>query len=160
MSSSAKAERTFIAVKPDGVQRGLAFEIANRFAQKGFKPIAIKLMTVSKTQAETHYGEHKEKPFFGGLVDFITSGPILAMVWEGLDVVATARKMMGATHPKNAEPGTIRFDYAVDLGRNIIHGSDSVDSATREIGIFFTPDELVSAVGESWTRVTDSCIYE
>jgi nucleoside-diphosphate kinase len=149
-------ERTFIAIKPDGVERGLALQIAERFAQKGFKPVALKLMHVTKAQAETHYAEHSAKPFFAGLVAFITSGPVLAMVWEGKDVVATARKMMGATNPKDADPGTIRFDYSVDLGRNIIHGSDSVASAEREIAIFFKPEEVLP----SWTRAVDGSIYE
>ncbi len=149
-------ERTFIALKPDAVQRGLAGDIISRFERKGFKLVGMKLMQVSKNLAEQHYGEHKEKPFFGGLVDFITSAPIVAMVWEGDNVVATGRKMMGATNPKDSEPGTIRGDFAVDMGRNIIHGSDSVASATREIGLFFSDAELLP----SWCRSTESWIYE
>lgn len=149
-------ERTFIALKPDAVQRGLVGDIISRFEKKGFKLIGLKLMVVSKKQAETHYGEHKEKPFFGGLVEFITSGPIVAMAWEGNNVVATARTMMGATNPKDAAPGTIRGDFSVDLGRNVIHGSDSVDSAERELGIFFTADELL----DGWDRTTEGWVYE
>ncbi|MGE0201859.1 MAG: nucleoside-diphosphate kinase [Candidatus Melainabacteria bacterium] len=149
-------ERTFIAIKPDGVQRGLIGDIVTRFERKGFKLAGLKLMQVSKAMAEEHYGEHKDKPFFGGLVEFITSGPIVAMVWEGSNVVLTARQMMGATNPKDAAPGTIRGDLSVDLGRNVIHGSDSVASAEREIGIFFQPAELVSG----WCRSTEGWVYE
>lgn len=148
-------ERTFVAVKPDGVQRALSGEIIRRLEAKGFKLVALKLMVVDKTLAETHYGEHKTKPFFPGLVDFITSGPIVAMVWEGNNVVATIRKMMGATNPANAEVGTIRGDFAVDMGRNLIHGSDSVESAQREIGLFFKPNEIMD-----WDRTSDTHLYE
>lgn len=137
-------ERTFLAVKPDGVQRGLVAEIIGRFEKKGFKLVGLKLMQMPKATAEMHYGEHAGKPFFGGLVDFITSGPIVGMVWEGPNVIATARKMMGATNPANADNGTIRGDYATDMGRNIIHGSDGPEAAEREIGIFFKPEEVVS----------------
>ena len=149
-------ERTFIALKPDAVQRGFMGEIITRFERKGFKLVGMKLMQVSRKMAETHYQEHSQKPFFKGLVDFITNGPILAMAWEGDLVVESARKMMGATHPKDALPGTIRGDFAVDLGRNIIHGSDSVPSAERELAIFFAPDELLP----SWSRASEAWIYE
>lgn len=149
-------ERTFIALKPDAVQRGLIGDIIKRFEQKGFKLIGLKLMQVSKAQAENHYGEHKEKPFFGGLVEFITSGPIVAMAWEGSNVVASGRTMMGATNPKDSAPGTIRGDFSIDLGRNIIHGSDSVDSAERELAIFFSKEELLTG----WGRTTEGWIYE
>lgn len=135
-------ERTFLMVKPDGVQRNLIGEIVSRFEKKGFQLVGGKLMTISQELAENHYGEHKERPFFGELVDFITSGPVFAMVWEGENVIATARTMMGATNPKDAAPGTIRGDYAVQVGMNIIHGSDSPESAVREIGIFFKEEEL------------------
>jgi nucleoside-diphosphate kinase len=148
-------EQTFIALKPDAVQRGLIGPITERFERKGFQLVASKLMQVPRDLAERHYGEHKEKPFFKGLVDFITSGPILAMVWQGENVVAQARTMMGATNPKDATPGTIRGDYAVTLDRNVIHGSDSVESAKREIGLFFSPDELVS-----WTSSETPWVYE
>jgi nucleoside-diphosphate kinase len=149
-------ERTFIALKPDAVQRGLIGDIIKRFEQKGFKLIGLKLMQVSKAQAENHYGEHKEKPFFGGLVEFITSGPIVAMAWEGNNVVASGRTMMGATNPKDSAPGTIRGDFSIDLGRNIIHGSDSVESAERELAIFFSKEELLTG----WGRTTEGWIYE
>jgi nucleoside-diphosphate kinase len=148
-------ERTFLAVKPDGVQRGLVGEIIRRFEQKGFKLVGLKLMQVPRETAERHYGEHQGKPFFAGLVDFITSGPIVAMAWEGKNVIATARAMMGATNPANAASGTIRGDFSVDIGRNIIHGSDAPESAERELGIFFKPEELVS-----WKRANDTWIYE
>ena len=148
-------ERTFLAVKPDGVQRGLVGEILQRFERKGFKLVGLKLMQVTQEMAENHYGEHKGKPFFNGLVEYITSSPIVGMVWEGPNVVATARTMMGATNPKDSAPGTIRGDYAVDIGRNIIHGSDSNESAAREISIFFTEAEITS-----WDRSNDGWIIE
>ncbi|MGV3524254.1 MAG: nucleoside-diphosphate kinase [Candidatus Sericytochromatia bacterium] len=148
-------ERTFLAIKPDAVQRGLVGEIIGRFEAKGFKLVGLKLMQVSRETAENHYGEHKGKPFFDGLVSFITSSPIVAMAWEGKGVVLTARKMMGATNPQNAEPGTIRGDFAVDMGMNVVHGSDSPESAERELGIFFKPEELVS-----WDRSNERWIVE
>lgn len=149
-------ERTFIALKPDAVQRGLIGEVVSRFEKKGFKLVGLKLQQVSRAMAEEHYGEHKEKPFFKGLVDFITSGPIVAMAWEGDNVVESARKMMGATNPKDSAPGTIRGDFSIDLGRNIIHGSDSVASAERELKIFFSKEELLP----SWNRSTEGWVYE
>ena len=149
-------ERTFIALKPDAVQRGFVGDIITRFERKGFKLVGMTLMQVTRAMAEEHYGEHSGKPFFGGLVDFITSSPVVAMAWEGNNVVETARKMMGATNPKDSAPGTIRGDFAVDMGRNIIHGSDSVESAERELKIFFAPGELVS----SWNRSTEAWVYE
>ncbi len=148
-------ERTFLMIKPDALQRGLAGEIISRFEKKGFKLVGLKLMQISKDLAETHYGEHKGKPFFQPLVDYITSSPVVAMVWEGKEVIATARKMMGSTNPLEAAPGTVRGDYGVDVGRNIIHGSDSPASAEREISLFFKPDELLS-----YQRALDSWIYE
>lgn len=149
-------EKTFIALKPDAVQRGYVGDIISRFEKKGFKLIGMKLMVVTQEMAETHYGEHREKPFFKGLVDFITSSPIVAMAWAGDNVVASARTMMGATNPKDSLPGTIRGDFAVDMGRNIIHGSDSVASAERELKIFFQSEELIP----DWTRHADGWIYE
>ena len=137
-------ERTFLMVKPDGVQRGLIGEIVKRFEQKGFQLVACKLMTVSREMAEKHYAEHKGRPFYEELVQFITSGPVLAMVWQGDQVIALARKMIGKTNALEAEPGTIRGDFAVHTGRNIIHGSDSPENAEREIAIFFEPHEIVS----------------
>ncbi|PIC63260.1 nucleoside-diphosphate kinase [Sporosarcina sp. P13] len=137
-------ERTFLMVKPDGVQRNLIGEIVGRFEDKGFQLVGGKLMNISQDLAEQHYGEHKERPFFGELVDFITSGPVFAMVWEGENVISTARLMMGATNPTESAPGTIRGDFAVTVGKNIIHGSDSSESASREINLFFKEEELVT----------------
>lgn len=137
-------ERTFLMVKPDGVQRNLIGEIVSRFEKKGFTLAGAKVLAVSKELAETHYGEHKERPFFGELVDFITSGPVFAMVWEGENVIAEARKMMGKTNPQDAAPGTIRGDFGVQMSMNVIHGSDSPESAKREIDLFFKETELVN----------------
>lgn len=137
-------ERTFLMVKPDGVQRNLTGEIVSRFEDKGFQLVGGKLMQISQELAEQHYGEHKERPFFGELVEFITSGPVFAMVWEGENVISTARLMMGATNPKESAPGTIRGDFAVTVSKNIIHGSDSPESASREINLFFKEEELVT----------------
>lgn len=137
-------EKTFIMVKPDGVQRNVIGEVVKRFEQKGFKLAGAKLMQVSQELAETHYSEHKERPFFGELVDFITSGPVFAMVWEGENVISTARTMIGATNPQEANPGSIRGDFGVTVGKNIIHGSDSKESAEREINLFFKEDELIA----------------
>lgn len=136
-------EKTFLMVKPDGVQRNLIGEIVARFERKGFKLAGAKLMVIPNTLAEQHYGEHKDKPFFGELVEFITSGPVFAMVWEGEEVIATARQMMGATKPQDAAPGTIRGDFGVTVGKNVIHGSDSPESAEREINLFFDQKEIV-----------------
>ena len=135
-------EQTYVMIKPDGVQRNLVGEIVGKIEKKGYKITAMKMITISKETAETHYEEHKGKPFFGGLVDFITSGPVVAMVVEGDDAIIGMRKMMGATNPLNAERGTIRGDFGISMGRNIIHGSDSPESAKREIGIFFKPEEI------------------
>ncbi len=136
------AERTFLAIKPDGVQRGLVGEILGRFERKGFKLIALKELTPSRQLAERHYGVHRERPFFESLVGFITSGPVVAMVWEGDGVITSARKMIGATKPLEAEPGTIRGDLAVNIGRNVIHGSDGVETAAFEINLWFDSSEL------------------
>ncbi|MEN9207382.1 MAG: nucleoside-diphosphate kinase [Gloeomargarita sp. GMQP_bins_120] len=137
-------ERTFIAIKPDGVQRGLVGEIIRRFEAKGFTLVGLKMLWVSRELAEKHYDVHRERPFFPSLVEFITSGPVVAMVWEGEGVVAAARKIIGATNPLNAEPGTIRGDFGISIGRNLIHGSDAIETAQREIALWFAPDELVS----------------
>jgi nucleoside-diphosphate kinase len=135
-------ERTYLMIKPDGVQRNLIGEVVSRFEKKGFTLVGAKLMTLSKEIAETHYAEHKERPFFGELVSFITSGPVFAMVWEGENVISTARTMMGTTNPAEAAPGTIRGDYGVQVSMNVIHGSDSSESAEREISIFFNEKQL------------------
>ncbi|MBY7143489.1 nucleoside-diphosphate kinase [Virgibacillus sp. NKC19-3] len=136
-------EKTFIMVKPDGVQRNLIGEIVNRLEAKGFKLAGAKLMVISNDLAKNHYGEHKEKPFFGELVDFITSGPVFAMVWEGDNVIKTARDMMGKTNPSEAAPGTIRGDFGVTVSKNVIHGSDAPESAEKEIGLFFSENEII-----------------
>lgn len=137
-------ERTFIAIKPDGVQRALVGQIISRFETKGFTLVGLKFLKVSRELAEQHYDVHRERPFFAGLVDFITSGPVAAMVWEGDGVVAAARKLIGATNPLTAEPGTIRGDFGVNIGRNLIHGSDAVETAQKEIALWFTDEELIS----------------
>ncbi|WP_421657102.1 nucleoside-diphosphate kinase [Leptothermofonsia sp. ETS-13] len=137
-------ERTFLAIKPDGVQRKLVGEIIRRFEAKGFTLVGLKLMNVSRELAETHYGVHRERPFFASLVDFITSGPVVAMVWEGEGVIASARKIIGATNPLNAEPGTIRGDFGVNVGRNLIHGSDAPETAQQEVSLWFREEELVN----------------
>lgn len=148
-------ERTYLMIKPDGVQRGLVGEIMSRFEKKGLKLVAAKLMTISKETAETHYAEHKGKKFFPSLIAYITSGPVFAMVWEGEGAVAVCRSMMGKTNPQESAPGTIRGDYCLVTGLNIIHGSDSPESAAREISIFFKPEELVS-----YDRTADKWLYE
>jgi nucleoside-diphosphate kinase len=149
-------ERTFVAVKPDGLQRGLVGEIVSRFEKRGLKLVGLRLLQVTRQMAETHYGEHKGKPFFDGLVKFITSGPVVAMVWEGKDAIAIARATIGATNPASAAPGTIRGDLAIEIGRNVVHGSDGPESASREIGIFFSENELISG----WSRNLDSWLTE
>ncbi|MED4532192.1 nucleoside-diphosphate kinase [Metabacillus fastidiosus] len=137
-------EKTFLMVKPDGVQRQLIGEIVARFERKGLQLIGAKLMTIPVETAEQHYGEHKGKPFFNDLVDFITSGPVFAMVWQGKDVIEITRQMIGKTNPKEALPGTIRGDYGAFLSKNVIHGSDSLQSAKREINLFFKEEELIA----------------
>ena len=148
-------ERTYLMVKPDGVQRGLVGEIMSRFEKKGLKLVAAKLMVIPKETAEKHYAEHKDKKFFPSLISYITSGPVLAMVLEGENAVSVCRNMMGKTNPSESAPGTIRGDYAMVTGLNIIHGSDSPESAKREISIFFKPEELVT-----YDRTSDKWIYE
>ena len=148
-------ERTFVMVKPDGVQRNLVGEVIRRFEAKGFTLVGLKMMQVSRELAEKHYDVHKEKSFFGGLVDFIVSAPVVAMVWEGEGVVAAARKIIGATNPLTAEPGTIRGDYGISIGRNLIHGSDAIETAQREISLWFTEEELIS-----WEPTITAWLYE
>lgn len=137
-------ERTFIMIKPDGVQRNLIGEIVSRFEKRGLKLVGAKLLDVNKELAESHYAEHRERPFFGELVSFITSSPVFAMVWEGPNAISIARTMMGKTNPVDSMPGTIRGDYAVSLGMNIIHGSDSSESAAREIAMWFNEADVIS----------------
>ena len=149
-------ERTFVAIKPDGVERSLIGEIIIRFEKRGLKLVGLKIMQLTSEKAQEHYGEHKGKPFFDGLVKHITSGPIVAMVWEGKGAVAICRSTIGATSPAAAAPGTIRGDLAVDIARNIVHGSDSIESAGREINIFFNKDELL----QGWQQSSHRWIWE
>lgn len=135
-------EKTLVLVKPDGVEKGLCGEVIARFETRGLKVAALKMMKLSSEQAETHYAEHQGKPFFRGLVDFITSAPLVAMVITGENAIKVVRTMMGSTNPVDAAPGTIRGDYALTIGSNIIHGSDSQASAEREVGIFFSAGEI------------------
>ncbi|SFS05788.1 nucleoside diphosphate kinase [Halomicrobium zhouii] len=153
----ADRERTFVMVKPDGVQRGLIGEVVGRLEDRGLKMVGGKFMQIDQDLAEDHYGEHEGKPFFEGLVDFITSGPVFAMVWEGQDAIRQVRRMMGETDPAESAPGTIRGDFGLDLGRNVIHGSDHEDEGSneREIGLFFDEDELVD-----WEQADETWLYE
>ena len=144
-----------VLVKPDGVQRGLTGEIIGRLERRGLKLVAMKLMQVDDALAHRHYGEHVDRPFFAGLVSFITSGPVVAMAWEANNAVEIVRGTMGVTNPANAAPGTIRGDLGVDIGRNLIHGSDSPESAARELALFFAPEEILS-----YSRSNDGWIVE
>ena len=149
-------QRTLVLLKPDAIQRGLAGEILSRLERRGLKPVAMKMMRVSEELALRHYADHVGKDFFPGLVRFITSGPIVAMVVEGENAVALVRSTMGATDPQNAGPGTVRGDLAVSIGPNLIHGSDSPDSAKREIELFFTPDEVLDYSRDIDRWITES----
>ncbi|KAF0697257.1 Aste57867_12029 [Aphanomyces stellatus] len=137
-----KNERTFIAIKPDGVERGLISEVIARFEKKGYKLVALKLLTPTEARAREHYADLSGRPFFNGLVKYFSSGPIVAMVWEGTDVILTGRKILGATNPNQAPPGTLRGDNCISTGRNLVHGSDGPDSAKHEIGMWFTQAEI------------------
>ncbi|ASE36102.1 MULTISPECIES: nucleoside-diphosphate kinase [Staphylococcus] len=145
-------ERTFLMLKPDAVQRNLIGEVVSRIERKGLKLVGAKLMTVPRSLAETHYSEHQGKPFYEGLVSFITSAPVFAMVVEGEDAVDVSRHIIGETNPSEAAPGTIRGDFGLTIGRNIIHGSDSTESADKEINLWFNPEELsdYTANNEAW----------
>lgn len=136
-------ERTFAMIKPDGVRRGLTPEILARIQRKGYRVVGLKQMVIPRATAEAHYAEHKERPFFGELVSFITGGPVVAIALEGENAITGWRAMMGATNPANAAPGTIRADFATTTGENVTHGSDSPESAERELGLFFKADELL-----------------
>ena len=152
----ADLERTFVMVKPDGVQRGLIGEIVSRFEERGLKLVGGKFMRIDDELAREHYAEHVDKPFFEDLSSFITSGPVFAMVWEGQDAIAQVRTMMGETDPAESAPGTIRGDFGLDLGRNVIHGSDTEEgSAEREIGLFFDDEDL-----QSYDRIDETWLYE
>lgn len=148
-------ERTFLMIKPDGVQRQLVGEVIRRFETKGFTLVGLKMMKVSRELAEKHYDVHKERPFFTGLVEFIISAPVVAMVWQGEGIVAAARKIIGATDPLNAEPGTIRGDLGLSIGRNLIHGSDAIETAQREISLWFDESESLA-----WNPALKSWLYE
>lgn len=145
-------ERTLIIVKPDGVQRALVGQVIARFESRGLRIAALKLMRISRELAEEHYAEHKGKPFYEGTVKYMTSAPVVVMVLEGPDAIAAARATMGATNPLNAQPGTIRADFGLNISRNIVHGSDKPETAEREIKLYFAPDELVSyeRAGDAW----------
>lgn len=146
-------ERTLIIVKPEGVQRGLAGQVLTRFEAKGLKLVGLKLLQIPRELAERHYAEHQGKPFYEGLVSHITSSPVVVGVLEGPEAISVARTLMGPTNPRTAPPGTIRGDYGLEIGMNIVHGSDSPASAEREIGIFFASNEVVS-----YERAVDSWV--
>ena len=150
-------ERTFVMVKPDGVQRGLIGEIVSRFEERGLKLVGGKFMRIDESLAHDHYGEHAEKPFFDDLVEFITAGPVFAMVWEGAEATRQVRSMVGETDPADSDPGTIRGDFGLDLGRNVIHASDHEDEGAneREIDLFFDAEELLD-----YERIDAAWLYE
>ncbi len=148
-------EKTFVLVKPDGVQRGLIGEIINRLERRGLKLVAAKFMQVSQELAETHYAIHKGKPFYDGLIRYITSAPVMAMVWEGPNAVAAVRQTMGATRPTEAAPGSVRHDFGLEVGRNLTHASDSVENGEKETALWFRPEELVE-----WGRAIDEWVFE
>lgn len=148
-------ERTLVLVKPDGVQRGLIGEIVGRFERRGLKLLGMKFMQITPELAAEHYGVHRERPFYASLVEYITSGPVVAMVWEGKDAILAVRNTMGATNPTNSAPGTIRGDLGVEIGRNLVHGSDSPENAAKEVALFFSANELVA-----WQRANDPWIRE
>lgn len=148
-------ERSFVMVKPDGVQRGLAGEVISRLERRGLRLVAAKFTAVSQELAEEHYALHKGKPFFDGLIKYITSSPVLAMAWEGPGAVAAIRQTMGATKPLEAAPGSVRHDFGLEIGRNITHASDSPENGEAEIALWFDKQELVD-----WKRAVDDWIFE
>jgi nucleoside-diphosphate kinase len=148
-------EKTLVLVKPDGVQRALIGEVISRLERRGLRLVGAKFMNVSQELAETHYAIHKGKPFYEGLIRYITSSPVMAMVWEGPKAVAAVRQTMGATRPTEAAPGSLRHDFALEVGRNLTHASDSVENGEAEVTLWFKPGELVS-----WERNTDRWIFE
>merc|ERR1711997_617542 len=155
INMAGNRERTFIMLKPDAVQRGLVGEIIKRFEQKGFKLVAMKMMHASEELLKEHYADLSSKAFFPGLVKYMNSGPVVPMVWEGLNVVKTGRVMLGETNPAASAPGTIRGDFCIQVGRNICHGSDAVESANKEIALWFKDEELVK-----WDPIPLSWVYE
>jgi nucleoside-diphosphate kinase len=148
-------EKTLVLVKPDGVQRGLIGEVISRLEHRGLRLVAAKFMSVSQELAETHYAIHKGKVFYAGLIQYITSSPVMAMVWEGPNVVAAVRQTMGSTKPLEATPGSLRHDYAIEIGRNLTHASDTIENGEKEVALWFKPDELVT-----WPRAIDPWIFE
>ncbi len=148
-------EKTLVLVKPDGVQRGLIGEVIARLERRGLRLVGAKFMQVSQDLAETHYAIHKGKPFYEGLIQYITSAPVMAMVWEGPNAVAAVRQTMGATRPTEAAPGTLRHDFALQVGRNLTHASDSPENGEKEVALWFQPAELVA-----WGRDVDRWIFE
>ena len=148
-------ERTYIMIKPDGVHRGLVGTIIQRFENRGYKLVALKMVSPSKSLLENHYDDLKDRKFFRGLISYMLMGPVVAMVWQGTEAVLTGRKMLGATNPLDSLPGTIRGDFCIETGRNIIHGSDSVESSTREIALWFTPQEI-----QTWNKMDEKFVYE
>jgi nucleoside-diphosphate kinase len=148
-------ERSLVLVKPDGVQRGLVGEVIARLERRGLRLMGAKFMQVSQALAEEHYAIHKGKPFYEGLIAYITSSPVMALVWEGPNAVALIRQTMGATRPGEAAPGTIRHDFALEVGRNLTHASDTPENGEKESALWFKTDELVS-----WTRDVDRWIFE
>jgi len=147
-------ETTFVMVKPDGVQRGLVGEIINRFERKGLKLVGLRSLIPSEEIAEEHYAVHKERPFYNGLISFITSGPVVAMAWSGIDAISVARIIIGATNGREAIPGTIRGDFGMDIGFNLIHGSDGGETASSELALWFPEGTM------SWNRDIDTWVYE
>jgi len=148
-------EHSLVLVKPDGVQRGLVGEVISRLERRGLRLIAARFLQVSKELAETHYAIHKGKPFYDDLIDYITSAPVMAMVWEGPSAVAAIRQTMGATRPTEAAPGSLRHDFALEIGRNLTHASDTIENSDKEVELWFKPCDLVE-----WNRDTDRWIFE
>jgi len=148
-------EKTFVMVKPDGVQRGLIGEVIARLERRGLKMVAAKFMRVGQELAETHYAIHKGKPFYNGLIEYITSAPVMAMVWEGPNAIAAVRQTMGATRPTEAAPGSLRHDFGLQVGRNLTHASDSVENGENEVALWFAAEELVA-----WERALDRWYFE
>jgi nucleoside-diphosphate kinase len=148
-------ERTLVLVKPDGVQRGLMGEVVSRLERRGLRMVAAKFLWVSQRLAHTHYAIHEGKPFFDDLIRYITSAPVMAMVWEGPSAIAAVRQTMGSTRPLEAAPGTVRHDYALEIGRNLTHASDTKENGEKEISLWFKPEELAE-----WSREVDRWVFE
>jgi nucleoside-diphosphate kinase len=148
-------ERTLVLIKPDGVQRGLIGEVTSRLERRGLRLVAARFLRVERQLAETHYAVHRGKGFYEGLIQYITSAPVMAMVWEGPGAVAAVRQTMGSTRPIEAAPGTVRHDFALEVGRNLTHASDSVENAMQEVKLWFAANELVD-----WSRDADKWVFE